>query len=158
MKEGSTKVNSLLNTLKRCLLFPAFSKLLVQGLVLLIATADCDRGFSAMKRIKTVHRLRTNSLEQLIFISINGPSAYRFYFGRAADKWGALHHHRIHWQDWLLTCSRDVCCCISQLYFTSWFIFGVNIDHWYLKYANNIHSLGWVSAGLRICQNWSQAI
>ena len=40
-----------------------------------IATADCDRGFSAMNRIKTVtrNRLKTNTLEQLMFISIKGP-------------------------------------------------------------------------------------
>ena len=83
------------------LLFPALSKLLVRGLVLPIATADCERGFSAMNRIKTVprNRLKTNTLEQLMFISIEGPSADRFDFGRAADKWGGLHHRRIHWHD-----------------------------------------------------------
>ena len=66
-----------------------------------IATADCERGFSAMNRIKTVprNRLKTNTLEQLMFISIEGPSPDKFDFGRAADKWGELHHRRIHWQD-----------------------------------------------------------
>ena len=103
VKEGLTKdlAKYLLSTLERRLLFPALSKLLVRGLVLLIATADCERGFSAMNRIKTVprNRLKTNTLEQLMFISIEGPSADRFDFGRAADKWGGLHHRRIHWQD-----------------------------------------------------------
>ena len=54
-----------------------------------------------MNRIKTVprNRLKTNTLEQLMFISIEGPSADRFDFGRAVDKWAGLHHRRIHWQD-----------------------------------------------------------
>ena len=54
-----------------------------------------------MNRIKTAqrNRLKTNTLEQLMFISIEGTSADRFDFGKAADKWGGLHHRRIHWQD-----------------------------------------------------------
>lgn len=57
--------------------------------MLLIATADCERGFSAMNRIKIVlrNRLKTNTLEQLMFISIEGLSPDKFDFGRAADKW-----------------------------------------------------------------------
>ena len=102
-KEGSTKdlAKFLLSTPERRLLFPALSRLLVRGLVQPVATADCERGFSAMNRIKTVprNRLKTNTLEQLMFISIEGPSADRFDFGRAADMWGGLHHRRIHWQD-----------------------------------------------------------
>ena len=53
-----------------------------------IATADSERGFSAMNGIKIIprNRLKTNTLEQLMFISIEGPSADRYDFGRAADK------------------------------------------------------------------------
>ena len=54
-----------------------------------------------MNRIKTVpqNRLKTNTLEQLMFISIEGPPAHKFDFARAADKWGGLHNRRIHWRD-----------------------------------------------------------
>lgn len=103
VKEGSTKVlpNFLLSTPERCLLFPALSRLLVRGLVLAITTADYERNFSAMNRVKTVprNRLKTNTVVQLMFISVEGPSADRFDFGRAANKWGGLHHRKIHWQD-----------------------------------------------------------
>ena len=108
VKEGSMKdlAKYLLSTPEQRLLFPALSKLLVRGLVLPIATADCERGFSATNRIKTVtrNRLKTNTLEQLMFISIEGPSPDKFDFGRAADKLGELHHRRIYWQDRLFTC------------------------------------------------------
>ena len=103
VKNGSIKdlAKFLLSTPERRLLFPALSKLLIRGLVLPIATADCERGFSAMNRIKTVprNRLKTSTLEQLMYISIKGPTADKFDFDKAADKWGGLHQRRIHWQD-----------------------------------------------------------
>ena len=103
VKNGSIKdlAKFLLSTPERRLLFPALSKLLIRGLVLPIATADCERGFSAMNRIKTVprNRLKTSTLEQLMYISIEGPTADKFDFDKAADKWGGLHQRRIHWQD-----------------------------------------------------------
>ena len=89
----------LLSTPARCQLFPNLSKLLVRGLLLPIATADCERGFSAMNRIKTSprNRLKAETLEQLMFI-IEGPPLKNFEFDRAADHWGRRGNRRIHWQ------------------------------------------------------------
>ena len=103
LKNGSIKdlVKFLLCTAERQALFPILSKLLVRGLILPIATADCERGFSAMNRIKTTprNRLKTTTLENLMFISIEGPNdPDKFDFSRAADKWGSMHNRRIHWQ------------------------------------------------------------
>ena len=81
-------------------LFPIMAELIARGLILPIATADCERGFSALNRIKTCprNRLKTRTLEELMFISIEGPTLEQFDFAAAADKWGKLKNRRIHWQ------------------------------------------------------------
>ena len=81
-------------------LFLFMAELIVRGLILLIATADCERGFSGLNRIKTCprNRLKTRTLEELMFISIEGPTLEQFDFTAAADKWGKLKNRRIHWQ------------------------------------------------------------
>ena len=90
----------LLSSAERSELFPLLSCLLVRGLLLSIATADCERAFSAMNRIKTSprNRLKTITLEQLMFISIEGPSLEDFDFVQAANHWGRRGNRRIHWQ------------------------------------------------------------
>ena len=90
----------LLSSAERSELFPLLSYLLVHGLLLPIATADCERAFSAMNRIKTCprNRLKTITLEQLMFISIEGPSLEDFDFVQAANHWGRRGNRRIHWQ------------------------------------------------------------
>ena len=89
-----------LSTPERIQLFPTLSKLIVRGLLLPTATADCERAFSAMNRIKTSprNRLKTKTLEQLMFISIEGPPPDKFDFARAADDWGKCGNRRINWQ------------------------------------------------------------
>ena len=84
-----------------------------------------------MKRIKTVprNRLKTNTPEQLMFFSIKGPSADRFDFGKAADKW--VDYTIIEFTgkiDYLFTCNMVVCCCKSKLYCTD-NIFHINMNH-----------------------------
>jgi hypothetical protein len=61
---------------------PNFTSLMVLYLVMTVASADCERGFSVMKRIKTAMRNRLGSaaLEQLMCISINGPDIKEFDF------------------------------------------------------------------------------
>ena len=80
-------------------LFPIMAELIARGLILPIATADCECGFSALNRIKTCphNRLKTRTLEELMFISIEGPTLEQFDFAAAADKWGKLKNRRIHW-------------------------------------------------------------
>ena len=81
-------------------LFPIMAELIARGLTIPIATADCEHGFSAMNRIKTSPRnwLKTKTLEQLMFISIEGPALEQFDFSAAAEKWGKKKNRRIHWQ------------------------------------------------------------
>lgn len=90
----------LLCSPERQQLFPTLSKLLVRGLILPLATADCERGFSTLKRIKTSprNRLKNETLKQLMMISIEGLPPDEFDFARAADKWGSRSNCRIHWQ------------------------------------------------------------
>ena len=56
------------------MLFPNFSKLASIARILPISTAECERCFSAMKRVKTVlrNRLETVTLERLLRISLEG--------------------------------------------------------------------------------------
>ena len=70
-------------------LYPELAKSLHIGLVIPISTATCERGFSAMKRIKTDlrNRLTTRVLDCLMRISIDGPNLGSFDFNRAATKW-----------------------------------------------------------------------
>ena len=102
LKNSSVKelAKFLLCSSERQQIFPSLSKLLVRALILPIATANCERAFSAMNRIKSGprNRLKTSTPEQLLFISIEGPSHENFDFSRAADKWRNLHNRRIHWQ------------------------------------------------------------
>ncbi|XP_078000900.1 zinc finger protein 862-like [Glandiceps talaboti] len=77
--------------------FPNLSKLAQVALVIPVSTADCERGFSALKRVKTSPRNRlceriTNALLQ---VSIQGPAPADFDFQRAASIWGNIRNRRI---------------------------------------------------------------
>ena len=74
-------------------IFPNLHKLAVIALVILMSSADCERGFSALKRIKT--RLWNRILNHLLTISIEGPKLEEFDFEKAADIWGAQKNRRI---------------------------------------------------------------
>ena len=86
-----------LSTPERMQLFPTLSELIVRGLLFTIASADCERAFSAMNRIKTspCNRLKAKTLEQLMYISIEGPPPDKFDIARAADDWGKRGNRRI---------------------------------------------------------------
>ena len=78
-------------------IFPNLHKLAVIALVIPMSSADCERGFSALKRIKTRlrNRLSNRILNHLLTISIEGPKLEEFDFERAADIWGAQKNRRI---------------------------------------------------------------
>ena len=78
-------------------IFPNLHKLAVIALVIPMSSADCERGFSALKRIKTKlrNRLSNRILNHLLTISIEGPKLEEFDFERAADIWGAQKNRRI---------------------------------------------------------------
>lgn len=78
-------------------IFPNLHKLVVIALVIPMSSADCERGFSALKRIKTRlrNRLSNRILNHLLMISIEGPMLEEFDFEKAADIWGAQKNRRI---------------------------------------------------------------
>ena len=81
------------------IVYPNLSKLGQICLVLPIGTADCERGFSTMKRIKT--RLRSQmsniTLNHCMRISMEGEAFDKFDFDSAVDSWSRLKNKRIVW-------------------------------------------------------------
>ena len=61
-------------------MFPNLSKLATIAALVPVSTAECERSFSAMNRIKTElrNRLKTTTLSCLMRISIEGPSVSDF--------------------------------------------------------------------------------
>ena len=78
-------------------MFSQLAKLAAIGVLIPVSTAECERAFSTMNRIKTDLRnhLKTSSLDCLMRISIEGPPIAQFNFERAADIWGGMHKRRI---------------------------------------------------------------
>lgn len=78
-------------------LYPTLSKLASIALIVPVSTADCERGFSTMNRIKTDsrNRLKTGTLDKLIRLSSEGPELDRFDFERAASIWASKSNRRI---------------------------------------------------------------
>ena len=78
--------------------YPNISKLAGAALVFPMSTADCERGFSAMNRIKTDLRnsLKTQTLDNLMRITIKGKARDEFDFEKAANLWGSKRNRRLH--------------------------------------------------------------
>ena len=76
------------------LLYPNLSKIATISAIIPVSTAECERSFSAMKRIKSPlrNRLKTTTLMR---ISIEGPSITDFNFDRAANTWQRMRNHRL---------------------------------------------------------------
>ena len=68
-------------------LFPLVVKLYSRAVAFPVSTADCERAFSAMNRIKMDLRssLKTSTLEKLMFISLEDPSQSEFDFAAASN-------------------------------------------------------------------------
>ena len=80
-----------------CVLFPLVAKLLTHALVLPVSTADCERCFSTMKRVKTDlrNRMSTQTLDKLLRIRIEGPTISEFNFNEAVQEWSQLRNRRL---------------------------------------------------------------
>ena len=78
-------------------MFPQLIKLSTVAALVPVSTAECERAFSAMKRIKTElrNRLKSSTLDHLMRISIEGPPLSDFNFERAADIWGGMRNRRL---------------------------------------------------------------
>ena len=77
--------------------YPNLSKLAQVFLVLPVSTADCERGFSTMKRIKS--RLRSQmtneTLNHCMHASIEAPALQTFDFDTSVKSWSTLTKRRI---------------------------------------------------------------
>ena len=75
----------ILNTTEIQAMFPNLSKLAAIGLLLPMSTVDCERGFTALSRIKTnLHnRLSRRILNDLMTITVEGPPPSEFPYEQA---------------------------------------------------------------------------
>ena len=70
-------------------MFPMVTKILSVAGTLPVLAAECERGFSEMKKTKTdlQNRLKATTLDCLMRISLEGPSRNDFDFVKAATVW-----------------------------------------------------------------------
>ena len=78
-------------------LYPTQSKQASITLTLPISTANCEKIFSTMNRIKTDPRnlLKTFTLDMLIHLSSEGPGLETFDFDAAVNVWAQKSKRRI---------------------------------------------------------------
>ena len=72
-------------------------KLAAIGLLLPMSTADCERGFSTLSRVKTDlrNRLSSESLNNLLMVSIEGPAPDQFPYNQACNIWASWRQRMI---------------------------------------------------------------
>ncbi|XP_078587207.1 zinc finger protein 862-like [Branchiostoma floridae x Branchiostoma japonicum] len=77
--------------------YPNIASLYARMVVIPVHTADCERAFSTLKRVKTRLRstLTTANLNHLLRISIMGPAMDSFDFDKAVARWGSLRNRRL---------------------------------------------------------------
>ena len=77
--------------------YPNIQKLYNRMVVIPAHTADCERAFSCLKRVKT--RLRSSltaaHLNNLLTVRMEGPEIQAFNFDEAVSRWGELRNRRI---------------------------------------------------------------
>ena len=78
-------------------MYPNLAILALICLVLPVSIVDCERGFSTMKRIKTRlgSVMKTQTLDCLMRISIEGPELESYGFQKAVSTWGKKKNRRI---------------------------------------------------------------
>ena len=99
LKQLSTRelMTKILKTKELMCMFPNITKLAAIGLLMPMSTADCERGFSALSRIKTDlrNRLSSNTLNCLMTIAVEGPPLNEFPYEKACDIWASWRNRRI---------------------------------------------------------------
>ena len=76
---------------------PNLAKLANICLLLPVSTACCERGFSTLSRTKTKlrNRLKTETLDMLMCIDLEGPPIENFNFAAALSAFRSQKEHRI---------------------------------------------------------------
>ncbi len=62
-----------------------------------LSFSDCERGFSALKRIKNDRRnsLKNDNLQSLMMISVEGPPTLNFWYEEAVSLWAEKKNRRL---------------------------------------------------------------
>ena len=78
-------------------MYPQLYKLAQICLIIPVSTADCERGFSAMGRVKTKLRnqMKNSTLNHCLRIVIEGPPVADFDFEQTLDSWKEHGHRRV---------------------------------------------------------------
>ena len=91
-------MSHLVNSEELKLMFPNLSNLATIGLLLPMSTVDCERGLSALTRVKTnLHnRLSAKTLNHLLVITSEGPiSPTDHFYDQVCDLWASWRNRRI---------------------------------------------------------------
>ena len=94
LKQKTNAREVLYHLLTAGALYPNLAKISASLLVIPVHSADCERGFSALGRIKNKlrSRLTNKSLNSLLMISLNGPPLKDFNFQFALQKWAGIRN------------------------------------------------------------------
>ena len=78
-------------------IYPQLACLASLCLTIPLSTADCERAFSSMKRVKTPlrNRLKISTLDSLLRISIEGPDLEDFNFDQVLSTWTSIRNRRM---------------------------------------------------------------
>ena len=90
-------IRCLLRTHRLDTSIPHLQHIMCTLLVLPVSTVDCERGFSAMKIIKTRlrNRLSEKNMQHAMMIAIEGPTIDRFNFEAALNKFKSKKKRRV---------------------------------------------------------------
>ncbi len=97
LKQKAKTRDVLLHLLGLNILYPNLTKISACLLIIPLHSADCERGFSTLGRVKTNlrSRLTNKSLNSLLMISLNGPDIKEFEFHPAVQKWAGIRNRKV---------------------------------------------------------------
>ncbi|XP_041377598.1 zinc finger protein 862-like [Gigantopelta aegis] len=77
--------------------YPNLHKIASVGLIIPVSTADCERGFSTLNRVKTDLRgsLLEKNLNNILAVTMEGKEAKDFDFHKACETWGSMKNRKI---------------------------------------------------------------
>ena len=91
IRENNLGCTAIMNELLKSnysLVYSLLAELASCALSLPVSNAECERGFSALKRTKTTlrNRLATKSVDTILHITLTGPGRHKFDFEKAIDE------------------------------------------------------------------------
>ncbi|KAJ8043866.1 hypothetical protein HOLleu_11156 [Holothuria leucospilota] len=90
------KLPDALNLVSKSQAYPNLSKVAAAALIIPASTADCERGFSKLKIIKTRLRSRmSHKTLNSLMASIEGPTVQEFQYAKACSLWNGIRNRKI---------------------------------------------------------------